>query len=217
MLAKSPVVGCVKTRLVPPLTPSESADLARAFAHDFGARMGRLAPLLHATLFLYFTPCDAIKDFGFLEPAPVLRPQCAGDLGAKMRSIVVDLAAEGFGQVVLVGSDIPTLPDAHVAAAFAALDAGDQIAISRAEDGGYVLLGLDALYAELFTDIAWSTASVYDTTVKRARERRRSVHELPPWYDVDTVSDLVRLRQECRTEAGALAPRTHEVLKRLEF
>ncbi len=179
--------------------------------------MGRLAPLLHATLFLYFTPSDAIKDIGFLEPAPVLRPQCAGDLGAKMRSIVVDLAAEGFGQVVLVGSDIPTLPDAHVAAAFAALDACDQIAISRAKDGGYVLLGLDALYAELFTDIAWSTASVYDTTVKRARERGRSVHELPPWYDVDTVSDLVRLRQECRTEVGALAPRTHEVLKRLEF
>jgi len=56
MLAKAPLPGIAKTRLVPPLTPGEAAALARAFAEDLSTRLSALARALDAEFFIYHTP-----------------------------------------------------------------------------------------------------------------------------------------------------------------
>ncbi|GAC1310360.1 MAG: TIGR04282 family arsenosugar biosynthesis glycosyltransferase [Vulcanimicrobiaceae bacterium] len=217
MLAKAPIPGSVKTRLVPPLSADEAAALARAFAADTAARLESLAPALGAVPFVYHTPDDAPGELRLLAGTMVLRPQGTGDLGRRMSAIVAALCAEGFAHVVLVGADIPTLPDACVAAAFEALAAGVRVAIARADDGGYVLLGVDAPHAVLFDGVAWSTSAVYDTTMMRARAAGLAVRELAGWYDVDTAGDLERLRRDCSGPAGDRAPRTRRLLKSLTF
>ncbi|GAC1310846.1 MAG: TIGR04282 family arsenosugar biosynthesis glycosyltransferase [Vulcanimicrobiaceae bacterium] len=146
-----------------------------------------------------------------------LRPQAAGDLGARMRAIVVELQARGFAHVVLIGADMPTLPDDRIERAFAALAGGASVAIARAKDGGYVLLGIDAPYDALFGEIPWGTAGVYESTLARARAAGLAPCELPEWYDVDTARDLARLRDECAGAAASLAPRTARLLATLRF
>ena len=48
----------------------------------------------------------------------------------------------------------------------------------------------------IFTGIAWGSPAVWQQTVQRLHQAGRPFAELPEWYDVDEVDDLVRLRQE---------------------
>ncbi len=77
--------------------------------------------------------------------------------------------------------------------------------LGPSEDGGYYLIGLKRPCPELFQGIAWSTGRVLAQTVERAEALGLSVALTPPWYDVDTASDLDRLRNELASlPAGAL-------------
>ncbi len=217
MLVKAPRPGLVKTRLVPPLDLQQAAALALAFTMDLATRLGALAPVLGATPFMFYSPDNGANELRAFAGEMTLRPQGAGDLGHRMCAIVAALRAEGFAHVVLVGADAPTLPDACISGAFEALDSGVQVAIARADDRGYVLLGVDAPYAALFESIPWSTHLVYATTVMRARADGLTVGELPGWYDVDTAGDLARVRLECMSGTGTRAPHTRKVLENLRF
>jgi glycosyltransferase A (GT-A) superfamily protein (DUF2064 family) len=86
--------------------------------------------------------------------------------------------------------------------------ARDQVILGPADDGGYYLIGARSPHAELFADIAWSTASVADETRARARSLDLEVFELPSWYDVDDGADLARLLREIdgAEDAAGLAP-----------
>ena len=164
---------------------------------------------------MYYSPDNAAQELSAIAGAMTLRPQGTGDLGRRMGAIVAALGAEGFAHVVLVGADVPTLPDACIPAAFEALDSGAQVAVARADDGGYVSLAVDAPHAELFASIPWSTHLVYETTVSRARSAGLTVCELPGWYDVDTADDLARLRLEYSSGTSARIPHTWKALKNL--
>jgi uncharacterized protein len=68
------------------------------------------------------------------------------------------------------------------------------------------LLGLKTAHRRLFEDITWSTEHVAAQTLQRAREIALDMHTLAPWYDVDDVACLRRLRDEI--EQARHAPRT---------
>jgi glycosyltransferase A (GT-A) superfamily protein (DUF2064 family) len=59
---------------------------------------------------------------------------------------------------VLIGSDIPAVTRAHIAAALAALGRHDSV-FGPAEDGGYWLVGERRLHAmpDLFRGVRWSS------------------------------------------------------------
>ena len=70
---------------------------------------------------------------------PVTRTaQCRGDLGQRMLHAL--RSAPGSGPVVLIGTDIPGITTAHIAAALQALRTADLV-FGPAEDGGYWLIG----------------------------------------------------------------------------
>ncbi len=212
IMAKAPLPGQVKTRLVPALSASDAAALAAAFIVDIASRFRALAQAFDAMLFLYHTPDEAVREFNALTGEIRLRPQGRGDLGHRMHAVTVGLRAEGFTQIVLVGADSPTLPYARVAAAFDALNMGAHVAICPADDGGYVLLAVDAPHRVLFEAIPWGSDTVYSLSVKLARNAGLVVRELAGWYDVDTADDLARLRDELNHGARGLAPRTSRLL-----
>ena len=118
----------------------------------------------------------------------------------------------GYRRVVIMNSDGPTLPMAHLQEAFFGLNQAD-IALGMGHDGGYYLIGMNRLHPELFQDIAWSTKQVILQTVAVCVSLGLTVHQLPEWYDVDVAEDLDRLRQDLAQDP-ALAPHTYDFFKR---
>jgi glycosyltransferase A (GT-A) superfamily protein (DUF2064 family) len=95
----------------------------------------------------------------------------------------------------------------EIAGAFDALEAGADVALGPADDGGYYLVATSGFQPAIFERIPWSGPDVLATTIDRARNRGLAVGLLPPSYDVDEAVDLVRLACEIR-DGAVLASRT---------
>jgi glycosyltransferase A (GT-A) superfamily protein (DUF2064 family) len=95
------------------------------------------------------------------------------------------------GPVVIIGTDIPDIARAHIAAAFRLLGRHDAV-LGPAEDGGYWLVGLRRCPRILrpFGGVRWSSAHALGDTLGNLRGR--SVALLPTLRDVDTAADLER-------------------------
>jgi rSAM/selenodomain-associated transferase 1 len=199
VMAKAPVAGSVKTRLVPALSLAEAADLYHCFFLDT-VELVREVP---AARVLAYAPADARPWFGALCPDFELLPQTVGDLGARMAAVFDTLFARRAGPVVLIGADAPTLPAHHITRALAALARGATDAVlGPAEDGGYCLVGLAAPQPALFADVPWGTAEALARTLEHAAARTLRVVTLPSWWDVDTPDDLRRLATAAPDEGG---------------
>lgn len=214
IFAKAPVVGQVKTRLCPPLSPAEATELFRCFLTDTVARVCSLSDV---QVYLAIAPTDSEPLFRSLLPFPVrYLPQRGDSLGEREVNLFIDLLGNGFDRVVLIGSDIPTLPLAHLRAAFTRLaDPQCDAVFGPSSDGGYYLVGMRAVHRALFEDITWSTPQVLEQTLTQARRHGLSVSLVPPWYDIDTEEDLYRLARELSQGIGDGAPRTQACLMQL--
>ena len=102
------------------------------------------------------------------------------------------LFAQGYQQVLIIGTDAPTLPLDHVKQALTRLEQHDLV-LGPALDGGYYLIGLKRPIQALFHDIPWSTDQVLKRTQEQAAKAGLTVALLEPWRDVDTLDDLQAL------------------------
>jgi rSAM/selenodomain-associated transferase 1 len=201
LFAKAPVPGQVKTRLSPPLSSFEAARFYEAMLLDIIAQH---AAAKDADLALWYSPREAGGWFENVVPdAYRLFVQEGGHLASRMERLFRVHAEEGYGRIVLRGTDSPTLPRARVAEAFRALNQFDLV-LCPDRDGGYNLIGLRKPCDALF-DLEMSTASVMEKTLVRARAAGLRVEVLPAHHDVDTPSDLALLQHEISDD---LAPRT---------
>lgn len=192
MFAKFWEPGGVKTRLAAAIGGPAAARVHQACVHTLITRFNRTAD----RCVLCFTPAEREREFAAIAgPAWQVQPQCAGDLGQRMRHYFEMSFAAGVESAVLIGSDSPTLPIAYVEKAFDHL-AELPVVLGPSDDGGYYLIGLSGEVPDIFQDIDWSTSEVWRQTVGRLQAAGQSYYELPPWYDVDTVDDVLRLRDE---------------------
>lgn len=215
IFAKAPLVGQVKTRLCPPLSPEAAAQLAQCFLIDTVERACRLPSV---RVFLAITPAGSEPLFRALLPFPVdYLVQRGESLGEREHNVFVDLLRRGATSIVLIGSDIPTLPLSHLQGAFHHLeDARTDAVFGPSRDGGYYLVGMRTLHSELFEHISWSTSSVMADTRAQAKQHGLHVTFVPPWYDVDNKDDLERLVAELRQpNSAARASKTKACLTRL--
>ena len=194
-MAKVPIAGAVKTRLSPPLTPEQAAELARCFLVD---RVEQLGELPASDRLVAFTPREREPDLrGLVPPGVRLVPQVGADLGARMDRLLSDLLAEGYAGAIAVGTDTPTLADGVPRAGLRGAPGGAaDMVLGPSHDGGYYLIGLSAPAPELFVNVPWSTAGVCAETLRRARVSGRRISVLPSWVDVDRVEDLAELGRE---------------------
>ena len=192
IMAKAPRPGQVKTRLCPPLSGPEAADLYRSFLQD---KIEQVRTLRAASPAVAYAPETERPFFEALAPDFRLVAQRGPDLGARLANGFAEFLGNGHAGAVAIDSDTPTLPTEHLAEAVARLRRGDaDLVLGPSEDGGYYLIGLRAPHPELFDGIRWSTPEVMPETLRRAEEKGLRVALLPTWYDVDTPTDLARLR-----------------------
>ncbi len=224
LFCKTPQAGQSKTRLSPPLTLAQCADLSAAFICDVAMTLHAAAAETRTSCCAVYTPAGSERELRPLLPQDfTLLPQSDGDLGARLMAAMHALFDAGHGGVIFINADAPTLPPDIVADAVRVVRSG-YFAIGPAHDGGYTLIGLPAPNNGLFTDIAWSTPSVLAQTNARAREFGLELHALPPWYDVDDAEALAMLQDELAGRpppfadpgliAGA-APATRDCLARI--
>ena len=198
LMAKAPLAGEVKTRLVPPLTAREAAALNVCFLRDMATNIERVSESAAASGLVVYTPPGSEPAFdGVLPRGFELLAQRGASLGERLCNATDDLLRQGYGAVCLINSDSPTLPRSILIRAVESLRAdGDRVVLGAAEDGGYYLIGLKHAHRNLFDRIAWSTSEVFACTRERAAEIDLPVELLPPWYDVDDAETLDRLCQE---------------------
>jgi uncharacterized protein len=186
VIAKEPVAGLAKTRLVPALGTAGAARAAAAMLADTLAAVRASG----AEPWLCFTPAAARERLGRLAPGFRLLAQATGDLGDRLAACLVDLLAAGADRVAIVGTDTPHVPQASYLRAFALLDEAD-VVLGPALDGGYYLVAAKTSRPELFVGVPMGTEMVLAETLARAASARLVVVLLPPLRDLDRVEDLV--------------------------
>lgn len=204
VFAKFWQAGAVKTRLAASLGHATASRLHRAFV----ACLVRRLEGVPADCVLVCSPAVHQADFRALAgPAWRVEPQVQGDLGRRMQQFFHRALACGAQQVVLVGSDSPTLPAEFVEEAFRQLHRR-RIVLGPAEDGGYYLVGVSGQVPDIFSAMAWGSNRVWDDTVRRLDAAGCAYHPLPAWYDVDTRADLERLARELEACHDSADPRS---------
>ena len=215
-MAKASAPGRAKTRLVPPLTFDEAAELNTAFLQDVADNLllaAKHGPG-HAAIVGYaaYGPPGSTDFFGRILPTPIgLIEAWLPNFGDCLFHTIREILTRDHQSAVVLNSDSPTLPTAFLVETAAVLaQPGDRAVLGPSSDGGYYLLGLKHAHRRMFDDIAWSTERVAEQTLARAREIGLPVHVFPVWYDVDDLAALRRLEAELRghspTSRGLHAP-----------
>lgn len=181
LFAKAPAPGKVKTRLIPHFSAERAAQLHHALVEEAWERLNGMAPLeLHTDV--------------ETEAWPGLGPrrlQVHGDLGERMLHALETGLAEGYGRVLIVGSDAPGLPPPHVEQL---LDSVADVALGPVEDGGYYAICCGRTDRRMFEGVRWSTPHALSDTAAACARCGLSVQVGRPWFDIDEPADLERLR-----------------------
>ena len=238
VMTKAPQAGRVKTRLVPPLTPEEAAELNKCFLRDTAAAISSACgrrPVGDASKMQFehagtsrskaataacgiavYTPVGAESAYTDVLPADfTLLPQRGDGFGERLYFAVEDLFKCGFDSVCLIDSDSPTVPAENFQQAVELLSmAEDRVVLGPSDDGGYYLIGVKKPHQHLFEQIDWSTKRVLNQTIQRATEIGLEVKLLPVGYDVDDSAGLTRLCNELLGEniSDGVAPNTRKFL-----
>jgi uncharacterized protein len=194
VIAKQPVPGRVKTRLVPPCTYEQAAGLAEAALADT-LHTAAMFPARRRVLVLDGRPGP------WLPPGFEVVPQCGGSLDERL----ADAFAAVRGPALLIGMDTPQVTPDLLTVDWETADAY----FGPAADGGFWVLGLRVPAPALLRGVPMSTSTT--GTVQRARlvAAGLRVADLPQLRDVDTAADAVAVA--CEAPRSRFAAKAREL------
>jgi uncharacterized protein len=191
VMAKAPLPGLAKTRLIPALGVDGAAQLAaRLLEHTL--HQARAAQLGNVILACVPDTAQAAFAAQARQGGVMLAAQGEGDLGARMQRQFERAFVQGAARVIVIGTDAPALDAALLRRAADALATDDAVFLPAA-DGGYALIGLRRVLPLLFDAMPWSTSAVMATTRERLSQAAVRHTELPVVHDIDEPVDLVHL------------------------
>jgi uncharacterized protein len=178
VIAKAPAPGRVKTRLTPPCTARQAAELATAALGDTLAAVARARRARRRVLVLDGSPGAWLPD-GFR-----VIPQRGKGLAARLAAAFEDAGGPAF----LVGMDTPQVTPELLDAGLAALDGADA-SFGAALDGGYWGIGLRRPVTGAFHGVPMSEPLTAVSQRVRLAALGLRTAVLPPLRDVDTIDD----------------------------
>lgn len=191
VIAKQPVPGHVKTRLVPPCTYQQAASLAEAALADTLHTVLK-APARRRVLVLDGEPGP------WLPPGFDVMPQCGGPLDERLAHAF----AAAAGPALLIGMDTPQITPELLTVDWQAADA----VFGPAADGGFWALGMRVPEPSLVRGVPMSTTSTGFIQRARLLAAGLCVADLPQLRDVDTAADAVAVaRQAAQSRFAARA------------
>ena len=190
VFAKAPIAGEVKTRLTPFLSADKAAALHR---HLIKHTLRTVACLPQCSVELWVGSQHSWWDQLAAQYGLAVFQQRGDNLGERM-SFALEDALQRSEQVVIVGTDCPAMSPQYLQQAFDGIEQYG-VVIGPADDGGYVLLGLNRPLPMLFNTMPWGSADVLASTVSRLQQAGLNWLELEPLMDIDRPEDFVRLQQ----------------------
>jgi len=185
---KNPQKGQVKKRLAAAIGDEMAVRLYKRFLLEMLSTLNKGTFLFYLCVY----PVDALESLkAWLGEDYLYMPQQGENLGERMKNAFTEALAMNFKRVVLIGSDIPSLPLEFIEEAFMSLEKKD-VVIGPSADGGYYLVGFrDRKFSpRAFKGIPWSTERVFEETMKIFEHEGLTVHTLKMLRDIDTVQDL---------------------------
>ncbi len=186
-MAKAPIAGKAKTRLIPALGAAKAARL-HANLVKFTLNKHRHARVCPVQLCCSPNPRHVFFQ-SQKQPGIRLTTQPKGDLGLRMY-FAMQQALSYARSIVLIGTDCPDLKPKHVTRGLQFLESGRDAVLGPADDGGYYLIGLNHANPALFTNIAWGTSTVLEQTRQKLQELNWKWEELESLRDIDRPADL---------------------------
>jgi len=192
VFVKAPEIGRVKTRLQPHLAPEKIVDLYKSFIIEIISRCTRLKGIDK------FLGCTPTKNDDFLRGLAEKYKlgsfnQRGKDLGEKIVNAFRDYLKKGYTEVVIIGSDSPTIPVDYIKKAFFELKKNDFV-LGPCCDGGLYLVGakkkIIQIIPSIFHNIPWDTSGVLNKALEKLNSLDVRFSMLPFWYDIDTIEDL---------------------------
>jgi rSAM/selenodomain-associated transferase 2/rSAM/selenodomain-associated transferase 1 len=209
VFGRYPVPGKTKTRLIPVLGPAGAAELQRHITEKTFKAAQAFASRSRVDLQFCYDGGSEKQMRRWLGPRVLFSKQRPGNLGERMETAFHDAFRNGYGRVVLVGTDVPDMTDRYIETAFDALGERDLV-LGPSADGGYWLVGLKGPMP-IFENISWGTEEVLAETLSASRGLGLSTYCLDRLRDIDTEEDLEqRFKGWARPYLSVIIPALNE-------
>lgn len=188
VFTKAPLVGQVKTRLIPVLGAEKATDLYRSL---LAATLKIACSSTISTVQLHCSPDTShaeLRTYSKTYGIP-LKSQTGENLGEKMNHALQE-GLRDFDYALVIGCDCPWLRTEDLNEACRGLEKGQDVVLGPAKDGGYYLIGLTSAQPGLFKNMKWGTSLVLQETRQRLKKGGLEWSELPEYQDVDVPEDL---------------------------
>lgn len=184
LFVKNPEIGKVKTRLAKSIGDVKALEVYKDLLQITKENTSELNCHKQVWYSEYIDHDDLFDEKDYFKYV-----QEGNDLGMRMKKAIAKAFDEGFGKVVIIGSDCPDLTSDIICTSFKKLDKCDAV-IGPSADGGYYLLGLNKFTLQVFQGIDWSTNQVLNQTKEVLSGLDYTYSLLSVLNDVDTEDDL---------------------------
>lgn len=201
IVAKAPVAGFAKTRLVPRFGERGAAALAAAALLDTIATARRVRSavvvIAHTGSFRYAERADEIH--ASLDGCTLI-PQRGKAFGDRLMNAHRDATRLGLRRVVQIGMDTPQVDEYELGGALDLLQEDARcVALGPAHDGGWWAFGAtNARGSETLPTVPMSRSDTATATRRALESRGLQVRTLPLRTDVDEPDDVATVAQQCR-------------------
>ncbi|MBL7031995.1 MAG: TIGR04282 family arsenosugar biosynthesis glycosyltransferase [Nitrospira sp.] len=191
--AKAPIPGTVKTRLQADIGPKRAVKIYRSFVTGVLTECSRLKGIDR------FLGCTPTQEDGYLSDLAAeykLRTfdQEGKTLGRRIYNAFKHCSEMGYSDIVLIGSDSPSIPADFIKTAFNELKKNDFV-IGPCFDNGLYLIGAKSTRVdEIFRTIKIDTGKDVNGILKKIEKTKIKLSMLPFWYDIDDIEDLEFLK-----------------------
>lgn len=188
IFAKAPVPGTVKTRLQTDLGAEKTVEAYKSFVTGLTSQCARLKGVDR------FLGCTPSKDHPFLREVATsngmqLFNQKGNTLGERIFNALTYCSGKGYSQIVLIGSDSPSMPLDFIKKAFADLEKNDLVIGPCFDQGLYLIGAVKEKLGKLSRSVKIDTGKDVTTILETIPETGIKLSMLPFWYDIDNIDD----------------------------
>jgi rSAM/selenodomain-associated transferase 1 len=182
IFAKNPILGKAKTRLAATIGEKKALVIYKKLIEKTANIIGELSIEKE----LYYSDFIEKNDL-WNNKVTRKKIQRGKSLGERMENAFKNGFAEGYKNIVIIGTDLWDLETLEIEKAFVSLEKNEGV-IGPAQDGGYYLLGLSKWNPTVFQNKKWGTSTVLNETL--ACFDKKVVDNLKTKNDIDTIEDL---------------------------
>ncbi|GAB2528513.1 TIGR04282 family arsenosugar biosynthesis glycosyltransferase [Spirosoma aerophilum] len=181
VFVKNPIPGQVKTRIARTVGDAKAVEVYQhllVYTQELVSTFSGRCVIYYGD---HINPDDGWNNYAKYR-------QIGADLGERMLNAFQEQFAEGATTVVIIGSDCLTITPDHLRQAFDALKTTDLV-IGPATDGGYYLLGMNALQPFVFENMPWSQPDLCRKTEQVIGQKGLTLTRLEALTDIDEWAD----------------------------